>query len=117
MIPTRSAQESGRGSGGYRWRSHTRLGIILAIVAVVGAMITSVALCVRGATTERISLDGPPDTGKTTAIDLTIVLWVMVTLLISMLLYIAAWWRHLEPGAQAVAEDEQFASGVNSTRR
>jgi hypothetical protein len=63
----------------------------------------------------RNALPGSPAFGSW--IDLTIVLWVMVTLVISMLLYIAAWWRHLEPGAQAVAEDEEFASGVISTRR
>lgn len=67
MIPTRSAEESEGGSGGYRWRSHMRLGIIVLIVAVVAGMITSVALYVRGATTRRISLDVPTDNGKATA--------------------------------------------------
>lgn len=32
-------------------------------------------------------------------IDMTIVLWVIVVLVVSMLLYIACWWRHLKPDA------------------
>ena len=30
-------------------------------------------------------------------IDVTIVLWVIVVLVISMLIYISCWWRHLRP--------------------
>jgi hypothetical protein len=30
-------------------------------------------------------------------IDVTIVLWVIVVLVISMMLYISCWWRHLRP--------------------
>src|SRR6202012_1302667 len=41
----------------------------------------------------RNSLPGSPAFGSW--IDLTIVLWVLVALVVSMLLYIAAWWRHL----------------------
>lgn len=40
----------------------------------------------------RNALPGSPAFGSW--IDLTIVLWVLVALVISMLLYIAAWWRH-----------------------
>ena len=36
-------------------------------------------------------------------IDVTIVLWVIVVLVISMLLYIACWWRHLKPDVAAPA--------------
>jgi hypothetical protein len=41
----------------------------------------------------RNSLPGSPAFGSW--IDLTVVLWVLVALVVSMLLYIAAWWRHL----------------------
>ena len=41
-------------------------------------------------------------------IDLTIVLWVLVALVVSMLLYIATWWRHLR------AADP---NGVNTAER
>jgi Domain of unknown function (DUF4436) len=40
----------------------------------------------------RNALPGSPAFGSW--IDLTIVLWVLVALVVSMLLYIAAWWRH-----------------------
>jgi Domain of unknown function (DUF4436) len=39
----------------------------------------------------RNALPGSPAFGRW--IDLTIVLWVLVALVVSMLLYIAAWWR------------------------
>jgi hypothetical protein len=50
----------------------------------------------------RNALPGSPAFGSW--IDLTIVLWVMVTLVISMLLYFVAWWRHSRPGPSS-AED------------
>jgi len=43
----------------------------------------------------RNALPGSPAFGSW--IDLTIVLWVLVALVVSMLLYIVAWWRHLRP--------------------
>ncbi len=43
----------------------------------------------------RNSLPGSPSFGSW--IDMTIVLWVLVALVVSMLLYIACWWRHLRP--------------------
>ncbi|MCV7409203.1 hypothetical protein AWC05_00910 [Mycobacterium florentinum] len=36
-------------------------------------------------------------------IDVTIVLWVIVVLVISMVLYISCWWRHLRPGPDELA--------------
>ncbi len=48
------------------------------------------AVC-RGGTRMRNALPGSPAFGSW--IDLTIVLWVLVALVVSMLLYIAAWWR------------------------
>jgi hypothetical protein len=53
----------------------------------------------------RNALPGSPAFGSW--IDLTIVLWVLVALVVSMLLYVAAWWRHLRPelkGADSRAE-------------
>jgi uncharacterized protein DUF4436 len=46
----------------------------------------------------RNALPGSPPFGGW--IDITIVLWVLVVLVISMLLYIACWWRHLRPEAE-----------------
>ena len=46
----------------------------------------------------RNALPGSPPFGGW--IDITIVLWVLVVLVISMLLYIASWWRHLRPEAE-----------------
>jgi hypothetical protein len=43
----------------------------------------------------RNALPGSPAFGSW--IDMTIVLWVLVALVVSMLLYIACWWRHLRP--------------------
>jgi len=43
----------------------------------------------------RNALPGSPPFGIW--IDITIVLWVILVLVISMLLYIASWWRHLKP--------------------
>jgi hypothetical protein len=43
----------------------------------------------------RNALPGAPPFGGW--IDITLVLWVLVVLVISMLLYIACWWRHLRP--------------------
>jgi hypothetical protein len=46
----------------------------------------------------RSALPGSPPFGAW--IDVTIVLWVLVVLVISMLLYITCWWRHLRPDAE-----------------
>jgi hypothetical protein len=46
----------------------------------------------------RNALPGSPPFGGW--IDITIVLWVLVVLLISMLIYIACWWRHLRPDTE-----------------
>jgi hypothetical protein len=52
----------------------------------------------------RNALPGSPAFGSW--VDMTIVLWVLVALVLSMLLYIASWWRHLRPdeGSGAPAE-------------
>jgi predicted membrane channel-forming protein YqfA (hemolysin III family) len=58
----------------------------------------------------RNALPGSPAFGSW--IDLTIVLWVLVALVVSMLLYVAAWWRHLRPqrkGADAQAKSRPDA--------
>jgi len=49
----------------------------------------------------RNALPGSPPFGGW--VDITIVLWVLVVLVISMLLYIASWWRHLRPDAEKPA--------------
>ena len=49
----------------------------------------------------RNALPGSPPFGGW--IDITLVLWVLVVLVISMLLYIACWWRHLRPDADKTA--------------
>jgi hypothetical protein len=49
----------------------------------------------------RNALPGSPAFGSW--IDLTIVLWVLVALVVSMLLYIVAWWRHLRPDPRSDA--------------
>ena len=46
----------------------------------------------------RNALPGSPPFGGW--VDVTIVLWVLVVLVISMLLYIVCWWRHLRPEAE-----------------
>ena len=46
----------------------------------------------------RNALPGSPRFGGW--IDITIVLWVLVVLVISMLIYITCWWRHLRPDAE-----------------
>ncbi len=51
----------------------------------------------------RNALPGSPPFGGW--IDITLVLWVLVVLVISMLLYITCWWRHLRPEAVAAPED------------
>jgi hypothetical protein len=45
----------------------------------------------------RNALPGAPPFGGW--IDITIVVWVLVVLVMSMLLYITCWWRHLKPDA------------------
>ncbi|ORV53710.1 hypothetical protein AWC03_19330 [Mycobacterium europaeum] len=49
----------------------------------------------------RNALPGSPPFGGW--IDITLVLWVLVVLVISMLLYIMCWWRHLRPEAAVPA--------------
>ncbi|OBH01433.1 MULTISPECIES: DUF4436 domain-containing protein [unclassified Mycobacterium] len=49
----------------------------------------------------RNALPGSPPFGGW--IDVTLVLWVLVVLVISMLLYILCWWRHLRPEVPAPA--------------
>jgi hypothetical protein len=46
----------------------------------------------------RNALPDPPPFGGW--IDVTVVLWVIVVLVISMTLYISCWWRHLRPDAE-----------------
>jgi hypothetical protein len=43
----------------------------------------------------RNALPGVPPFGAW--VDVTVVLWVIVALVVSMLLYIVCWWRHLRP--------------------
>lgn len=43
----------------------------------------------------RNALPGSPPFGSW--VDITVVIWVLVALAISMILYITAWWRHLKP--------------------
>lgn len=56
----------------------------------------------------RNALPGSPEFGSW--IDLTIVLWVLVALVVAMLLYIVAWWRHLrpDPALPSEAKDTGF---------
>lgn len=49
----------------------------------------------------RNALPGSPPFGGW--IDITLVLWVLVVLVVSMLLYITCWWRHLRPETPAPA--------------
>jgi hypothetical protein len=49
----------------------------------------------------RNALPDPPPFGSW--IDVTIVLWVIVVLVISMTLYISCWWRHLRPDSEKQA--------------
>ena len=58
----------------------------------------------------RNALPGSPAFGSW--IDLTIVLWVMVALVVSMLLYIAAWWRHLGSEPAHAAPEESWTNGA-----
>lgn len=50
----------------------------------------------------RNALPGSPPFGGW--IDITVVLWVPVVLVISMLLYVTCWWRHLRPDVAAPAD-------------
>lgn len=54
----------------------------------------------------RNALPGSPPFGGW--VDVTLVLWVLVVLVISMSIYIACWWRHLRPAAE---QPEDTASG------
>ena len=56
----------------------------------------------------RNALPGSPAFGSW--IDLTIVLWVLVALVVSMLLYIAAWWRHLRPEPHDAATEMEWVT-------
>jgi hypothetical protein len=56
----------------------------------------------------RNALPGSPPFGGW--VDITIVLWVLVVLVISMLLYIACWWRHLRPDAEKPAAPAEAES-------
>lgn len=58
----------------------------------------------------RNALPGSPAFGSW--IDMTIVLWVLVALVVSMLLYIASWWRHLRPLAGTVRTEHRGAQGL-----
>ncbi|WP_434084949.1 DUF4436 domain-containing protein [Mycobacterium paraterrae] len=49
----------------------------------------------------RNALPGSPPFGGW--VDVTVVLWVIVALVVSMLIYITCWWRHLRPEAAAQA--------------
>lgn len=56
----------------------------------------------------RNALPGSPAFGSW--IDMTIVLWVLVALVVSMLLYIASWWRHLRPHSDRETQPEHWAT-------
>ena len=60
--------------------------------------------------------DSPPFGGW---IDITIVLWVIVVLVISMGLYISCWWRHLkpEPGIRGLTRVAESDGATSSMRR
>ncbi len=60
----------------------------------------------------RNALPGSPAFGSW--VDMTIVLWVLVALVISMLLYIACWWRHLRPAPSAEQQTQGVPSGTIS---
>lgn len=60
----------------------------------------------------RNALPGSPAFGSW--IDMTIVLWVLVALVVSMLLYIACWWRHLRPDPGSDAAAVQWTDGLLS---
>lgn len=115
-------QVSTDGSGPYRVSVHRSLsaaafgivicGVLIAI-AVVGLfvavqtlrdrrkfqppMTTWYAAMLFAVVPLRNALPGSPPFGGW--IDITLVLWVLVVLVISMLLYVACWWRHLRPDA------------------
>jgi hypothetical protein len=57
----------------------------------------------------RNALPGSPPFGAW--IDVTVVLWVIVALVISMMLYIACWWKHLRPKVVAPANPALSPSG------
>jgi hypothetical protein len=46
-------------------------------------------------------------------IDVAVVLWVIVVLVISMVLYILCWWRHLRPDAVPAPADPAPATSSN----
>jgi hypothetical protein len=63
----------------------------------------------------RNALPGSPAFGSW--IDLTIVLWVLVALVVAMLLYIAAWWRHLRPRPKGGDAEAQWTFGASQRVR
>jgi len=125
-------QVSVDGSGPYRVRVHRSasagafgvviLGVLIAIAGLAlfvaiqtmrdrrkfqPPMTTWYAAMLFAVVPLRNALPGSPPFGGW--VDITIVLWVLVALVISMLLYIACWWRHLRPEAEkpaAPAESE-----------
>jgi Domain of unknown function (DUF4436) len=50
----------------------------------------------------RNALPGSPPFGGW--VDITLVVWVLVVLVVSMLLYVACWWRHLKPHVEQPEE-------------
>lgn len=62
----------------------------------------------------RNALPDPPPIGFW--IDVTVVLWVIVTLVLSMTIYIYCWWRHLPPHADGEADDEADEDAAESSR-
>lgn len=57
----------------------------------------------------RNALPGSPPFGSW--VDITVVIWVLVALAISMVLYIGCWWRHLNPPAAAPAQPAPATTG------
>ena len=49
----------------------------------------------------RNALPGSPPFGAW--IDITVVLWVILALVASMVIYVACWWRHLKPDPPAIS--------------
>lgn len=120
-------QVSTAGSGPYRVSVHRSLSaaafgivILCVLVAIAGLglfvavqtvrnrrkfqppMTTWYAAMLFAVVPLRNALPGSPPFGGW--IDITLVLWVLVVLVVSMLLYIMCWWRHLRPEVPAPAD-------------
>lgn len=120
-------QVSTDGSGPYRVSVHRSLSaaafgivILCVLVAIAGLglfvavqtvrdrrkfqppMTTWYAAMLFAVVPLRNALPGSPPFGGW--IDITLVLWVLVVLVVSMLLYIMCWWRHLRPEPAAPAD-------------